>query len=103
GSTAALLLNTAEEGANQLGVEICEVEFAGVFVQLALGKGQQQSKGVSVRGQGVSADLTLRHQSLGEEALQDRRQSRGSVHVEPPQRRSRRIAACCISSGCADR
>src|SRR5690606_36395649 len=75
----------------------------GLLVSLALGEAKQQTERVTVGGHRVRAHLPLRQEPLSEESLQKSRECGDGVHIEPPQRRSSRRAACFISSGWADR
>ena len=53
------------------GVEVVEAQVARRGAGALLGEGQQQAEGVPVGGHGVTADLALGDQPLGEECLQD--------------------------------
>jgi len=102
-AAAPPLLKAGEKGRDQIGVQVGKIEIRGTLVSLVLCKRQQEAKRVAIRGHGVGADLSLCHQPLGEEALQNLRECGRGVHIELPQRRSRRSAAWRINCGWADR
>jgi len=69
-------------------------------VQLLLRERQQHAKGVAVRTDRMWAGLPLLHQTLGEEPFQQRSEGcSNGFHDWPSQHCSRRLIACCISSG----
>ena len=72
-----------QEGSDEVGVEVVQVQLAGCGAGAGLGEGQQQAEGVPVGGHGVAADLALGDQPVGEEGLQDRGEG---GHGVPPVR-----------------
>src|SRR6516162_2630416 len=102
GTTASLLFETGEEAPDQVRVQVRQVELRGPLVAFTLRKAQQQTERVAVGGDRMGAYLALCEEALGEEALQQCWQGR-DAHGDPPQRRSRRSAACFSSSGWAER
>ena len=89
----------AQEGAEEGGVQIAELQFRWSLLQHLPGMADQQSKRVPVAGDGVRAGLKLLHEAVGEERRQEPGEV-GGLHVSGllPTRSSRR-AASCISSG----
>src|SRR6516165_1670203 len=102
GATASLLFETGEEASDQIRIQVRQVELRRTLVAFALSKAQQQTERVAVGGDRMGTYLALCEEALGEKALQQCRQGRGA-HGDPPQRRSRRNAACFSSSGWAER
>jgi hypothetical protein len=69
-----LVFKVLQEGSDQLGVQVDEVELTGLFASAGVGEAEQEPEGVAVRGDGVVAGPPLADEALGEERLQDRRQ-----------------------------
>lgn len=90
-------LEVVEERADELGVELAEVERAGRGAGAVAGEAEQQPPGVPVGQDGVRADPAL-GEPVGEEALQHRRE-RG--HGRPAFDASMRSATTPISCGTA--
>ena len=101
---AALVLEMAEEVAEEGGVEVFERQFRRRLVQLPLGVAHQKPEGVPVAGDGMRACLALLHEVVAEEPGQDPREGGGGVHGRGLGAiRSSRRAAACIRSGVAER
>src|SRR5256714_3054607 len=89
-----------EEGPDQRGVQIGDVELGRLDAGAAPNGGQQQPAGVPVGGDCVRAGPALAQQLVGEERLQDRGER---AHDRCPNACSRRPAASARSSGTACR
>src|SRR5437762_2133901 len=61
-----------EEGADERGVQIVDVELIGLLGGLVVREGEQQPEGVAVRGDRLGACVALGDQPLGEKCLQHR-------------------------------
>ena len=68
------LFEVVQERGDQRGVEVGDVELAGVLAGALGGEGQQQPPGVPVAGDGVAAGAALADEPVGEECLQRRRE-----------------------------
>ena len=89
-----------EEPADQLAVEVGDVEVAGVFAGLLVGEGEQQPKRVPVRVHGVRAGSALAVQAGEEEGLESGGER---AHCCWLRRRWARTAAALSSSGTAEK
>src|ERR1019366_3458513 len=94
-------LQVLEEGADELRVEVREVEIRGALAVPLGREAQQEAEGVAIRGEGVRARPSLDHQPVHQERLQCRGQ--GAHRSPPPGRLSRRAAMSSMSSGETDR
>lgn len=97
---SALALEVIEEGADQRGVEVGDLELRRRAAGPPLGELHQQPDRVAVGGDRLRARRTLVDQPLGEERLQGRGER---AHERPPIGGSRRSAASPSNSGEADR
>jgi hypothetical protein len=79
--------------------DLLESKLRGPRVQVLLGELQQPTECIAIGGDGVRAYLTLLHQPLQEESLEQRSEVRRFVHADLPHRCSRRRIASRISSG----
>ncbi len=93
-------LQVLQEGADQRGVEIGDLEAGGRLAGLLRGEGEQQLEGVAVGGDGVRAGLALADQPVGHVGLQGGGEA---GHGCRSRCASRRCPARAISSGAADR
>jgi hypothetical protein len=82
-AVAAILLKMLEERTHQFGVQVLQVQVAGLAAMVFGSKFEQQSEGVSITGDGVRAGSQLPQQSIGKEPLQMSGQIRGT-HFRPP-------------------
>ena len=74
-SVAALGFQVSQERPDQRGVQVGEVQLAGLGVRVrSAGEAQQQPEGVAVAGDGVRAGLALADEPVGEKRLQGGRQ-----------------------------
>ena len=94
-----VLFQMVQELADQGRGDLLELKLRGTGVQVLLGELQQPTERISIGGDGVWAHLTLLHQSLQEESLEQRSEARHVAHADLPQRCSRRRIASRISSG----
>lgn len=104
-AVAAVGRQVVQERADERGIPVGEVQGAGRLAGALTGVSQQESESVAVGGDGVGADATLRHQIVGEERFEKRREG---GHDSAPWAvvgtgRSRRWAAIANSSGAACR
>src|SRR5215468_5777109 len=77
-----LVLEAVEEGTDQWGVEIVDIQLRWLLAFLGCGKDQQQPHRVSVGGERIRTGLALTDQAFGEERLQ----GRGKCGHAPPPR-----------------
>ena len=96
---AALVLEMAQEGAEEVGVQVAELQFRRGLLQHLAGMADQQSERVPVAGDGVRAGLELLHEAVGEERRQESGEVGGHHDGDLLATRSSRRAASCISSG----
>jgi hypothetical protein len=66
------LLQIGEEAGDERGVEVGDVELAGLLADTGDGEAEQQPPGVAVGGNGVRAGAALADEPLGEVGLQGR-------------------------------
>ena len=94
GAVLAFALEVIQEGPQQRRVKIRHRQVRGRLAQAPLGILQQQSKGVAVARDRVSAALTLLYESIHEERLHQRRQCADRSHGRCPcrERSTRRRA-----------
>jgi hypothetical protein len=69
-AVVTVVLEVLQERADQLGVEIVDVQLAGRSARVLLGEGEQQTERVAVGVDGVRAGLALALEAFGEERLQ---------------------------------
>src|SRR5260221_334843 len=100
GDVGGVLLMVGQEVCDERGVQVDEVELAGLVAGAAGGEAEQQPQGVAVGGDGVGAGVALADEPLGEVGLQGRGER---AHACLPAACSRRWAASDSSSGTADR
>ncbi len=100
---ATTLLQIVQKGHDQRCVDLLDAQPRGCLMQALLRERQELSERVAIGTDGVRACLTLLHQALREEALQQRRQAYGSAHGRSSQRCSSRRIASRISSGAPSR
>ncbi len=93
-------LEVSQEVADQLGVEISQIELVGLLAAAILRVAQQQPPGVPIGGDGVGAGLALMREPFGEERFQAGGEG---GHDRASACRSRRWAASNSSSGTADK
>ena len=84
-----------EERADELGVEVGDVEIAGVLAGVSLGVAEQQPEGMAIGVHGVMAGITFGTEASKEERL-DRRRRRG--HRSPSRAARTRSADTASSS-----
>jgi hypothetical protein len=99
-AVVAVAFEVVQERCNGRGVEVADVELAGLLVGAVDGEAEQESEGVPIGGDRVAAGAALAEEPVGEERLQG-----GGEHCHrgAPNRPSRRAAASSMSSGAADR
>ena len=74
GAVAAAVFEVVEERGDQRGVEVGDVELAGVLAGALRSEGQEQPPGIPVAGDGMRAGTALADEPVGEEGLQRRRE-----------------------------
>jgi hypothetical protein len=89
-------LEVIEEAPDHLGVEVGEAELGRRNAGRLLHVGDQQLEAVAIGGNGVRARMPLRHEPLGEERLEGRRDE---AHRSPSKTASSRAATGAMSSG----
>jgi len=99
GAVAPDVFEVVQEAADQRGVQVGDVELAGLFPGAAGGEPQEQPPGVPVSGNRLAAGVPLPGQPVGEERLQDRGKCGHGRSSQMPSR----CPAAAISSGDADR
>jgi hypothetical protein len=82
-AVTAFMLKIVKERTHQFGVQVLQVQVAGLAAMVFGSKFEQQSEGVSITGDGVRAGSQLPQQSIGKEPLQMSGQIRGT-HFRPP-------------------
>src|SRR5438128_10242066 len=97
---APLGLEVVQEGADERGVQIVQVELSGRPPRLVTGEAEQQPEGVAVCSYGVRARLALADKPLSEECLQGWSER---AHTGCLSDWSRRVAARDSNSGVADK
>jgi hypothetical protein len=104
GAIVAFLFEMIEEGAEERSVQIGQRQGRGRFAKLSLRILQQQTEGIPVAGESVGAHLSLSHEAVDEERLQQSREWIGGFHGKAPRSDgSTRKSACRNSSGVAVR
>ena len=74
------LLDMVQKRADKWCVEIFQGQARGIFADPLLGKSQEQSKCIAVRGNGVGTGLALSDESVGEEGLEQAGEGRARDH-----------------------
>src|SRR5258708_7350519 len=103
-SNTALFFQVIEEAKDKRRIQIHDRQVGRCFLQASLGKGDEETEGVSVRGDGVRAGTALAHESVGKIGLQQL--GEGGVEFSHRRRlsaRSHRSVASLNSSGAAER
>jgi hypothetical protein len=88
---------------NERRIQILENQGGGRLAQSRLCKNEQQPEAVPIGCDRVGADVALAHEPIGEVTLNERGHIAARLHGLAPHRRSRRLAASCISAGQAER
>jgi hypothetical protein len=99
GAVVPLLLQMVQEGADDRGAEVGQVQLGGLLAGPGMDEAQQEPPGVAVGGHRVRAGMTLADQPFGEKCLKGRGER---AHARLPGIRSRRSAASASSSGTAE-
>jgi len=76
----AIGLAVIEKRGNQWGIEVLPSQLRGCPVFLALNEFEQQSKSISIRGDGMGAHIPLVHEPFGEKALEERGHAGSYLH-----------------------
>ena len=98
------VLDMVQKRADKRCVEIFQRQARWIFTEPLLGKSQEQSKRIAVRGDGVGTGLALSDESVGEEGLQQAGEGRARDHGTTSFRPSTsRSVARAKSSGTASR
>src|SRR5207302_6033772 len=100
GAVFPFLLKMAEEACDERGVEVADVELAGLLAGSVMSETQQEPPGVPVGGDRMRTGVTLADEPLGEVGLEGGGER---AHACLPAARSRRWAASDSNSGTADR
>ena len=66
----ALDLEVREKAENELGVQVFELEFGRLFMQLSMGEIEEQPEAITVGGHGAGAGAQLLNQALRKELLE---------------------------------
>lgn len=105
GSTtvAAPLLEVLEKPPDERGLDLLRFQHRGRLAQLVGGEAEEQTKRVAVAGDRMRARLPLSEQAVGEEALEERRETRGDHGATSAGGSVRRSADSWSSSGTASR
>src|SRR3546814_10083146 len=97
-TVASILLEMVQEGEQQRRVEIGQSDGAGRSTECCRRVVEEQAQGIPVCRYGLSADRTLLAEMIQKEALDERRQCRGSKLSHELRSEERRVGKECVST-----
>jgi hypothetical protein len=95
----ATALQILEERRDKHSVQVLQHKFRRLAPKMPLRKLEQQAEGVPIRRYRMRAGFPLRHEPLGKEGFQERRELGGDFHAIPSHRFSSKRPAVSMSSG----